>query len=110
MPTEADADKLCLPQLERNQGNTPKARSTQAQAAFVLRSQLNDLRAEIEQAVDAFRAAYANVKANDPEQLRVAREVRDKIEQAYKVCGKTLLELLDAERAYRDTRRTYTLG
>jgi cobalt-zinc-cadmium efflux system outer membrane protein len=110
MPTWDVSVNLSLPLFDRNQGNIAKARSTQAQAAFVLRSQLNDLRAEIEQAVDAFRAAYANVKANDPEQLRVAREVRDKIEQAYKVGGKTLLELLDAERAYRDTRRTFTLG
>jgi cobalt-zinc-cadmium efflux system outer membrane protein len=110
MPTWDVSVTLSLPLFDRNQGNIAKARSTQAQAAFMLRSQLNDLRAEIEQAADAFRAAYANVKANAPEQLRVARDVRDKIEQAYKVGGKTLLELLDAERAYRDTRRTYILG
>jgi cobalt-zinc-cadmium efflux system outer membrane protein len=101
---------LSLPLFDRNQGNIDKARSTEVQTALTLQSQLNDLRAEVEQAVDAFRIAYANVTTNDPEQLRTAREVRDKIEQSYKAGGKTLLELLDAERAYRDARRTSILG
>jgi cobalt-zinc-cadmium efflux system outer membrane protein len=101
---------LSLPFFDRNQGNIAKARSTEAQAVLTLQSQLNDLRAEIEQAVDAFRIAKANVTVNDPEQLRTAQGVRDKIEEAYKAGGKTLLELLDAERAYRDARRTYILG
>jgi cobalt-zinc-cadmium efflux system outer membrane protein len=101
---------LSVPLFDRNQGNVGKARSTEVQAALSLQAQLNDLRAEVEQAVDAFRNAYANVTANDPEQLRTARDVRDRIEGAYKAGGKTLLELLDAERAYRDARRTYILG
>jgi cobalt-zinc-cadmium efflux system outer membrane protein len=101
---------LSLPLFDRNQGNIAKARSTEVQTTLTLQAQLNDLRAEVEQAVDAFRAAHANVTANDPEQLRTAQSVRDRIEQAYKAGGKTLLELLDAERAYRDARRTYILG
>jgi cobalt-zinc-cadmium efflux system outer membrane protein len=101
---------LSLPLFDRNQGNVNKASSTEAQAALSLQAQLSDLRAEIEQTVDAFRIAYANVTTNDPEQLRTARDVRDRIEGSYKAGGKTLLELLDAERAYRDARRTYILG
>jgi cobalt-zinc-cadmium efflux system outer membrane protein len=101
---------LSLPLFDRNQGNVAKARSTEVQVAQSLQAQLNDLRAELEQAVDAFRLAYANVTANDPEQLRTAQDVRDRIEGSYKAGGKTLLELLDAERAYRDARRTYILG
>jgi cobalt-zinc-cadmium efflux system outer membrane protein len=101
---------LSLPLFDRNQGNVAKARSAEVQTALMLQAQLNDLRAEVEQAVDAFRVAYANVTANDPEQLRTARDVRDRIEESYKAGGKTLLELLDAERAYRDARRTYILG
>jgi cobalt-zinc-cadmium efflux system outer membrane protein len=101
---------LSLPLFDRNQGNIAKARSTEVQTALTLQAQLNDLRAEVEQAVDGFRIAYANVTVNDPEQLRTAQSVRDRIEQAYKAGGRTLLELLDAERAYRDARRTYILG
>jgi cobalt-zinc-cadmium efflux system outer membrane protein len=101
---------LSVPLFDRNQGNIAKARSTEAQTALNLQSQLLDLRAEVEQAVDAFRAAYANVTSLDPEQLKAARNVRDKIEAGYKAGGRTLLELLDAEKAYRDANRTYILG
>jgi cobalt-zinc-cadmium efflux system outer membrane protein len=110
MPTWDASVTLSLPLFDRNQGNVAKARSTEVQTALTLRAQLNDLRAEVEQAVDAFRAAYASVRANDPEQLRTARAVRDRIEVAYKAGGKTLLEVLDAERAARDAYRTYILG
>jgi outer membrane protein, heavy metal efflux system len=102
---------VSIPVFDRNQGNVAKARSVEVQTALTLRSQLNDLRAEVEQAVDAFRVAAANVKANDPEQLKTARDVRDKIEAAYKAAGgRSLLEVLDAERAYRDAYRTYILS
>jgi cobalt-zinc-cadmium efflux system outer membrane protein len=110
MPTWDVSTVVSVPLFDRNQGNIAKARSTAVQTALTLRAQLNDLRAEVEQAVDAFRAAYVNVTTNDPEQLRTARSVRDRIEEAYKAGGKTLLELLDAERAYRDAYRTYIMG
>jgi cobalt-zinc-cadmium efflux system outer membrane protein len=101
---------LSVPLFDRNQGNIAKARSTELQTALTLQSQLLDLRAEVEQAVETFRAAYANVTTLDPEQLKAARDVRDKIEAGYKAGGRTLLELLDAEKTYRDANRTYIMG
>jgi cobalt-zinc-cadmium efflux system outer membrane protein len=101
---------LSVPLFDRNQGNIAKARSAEVQTALMLQSQLLDLRAEVEQAVDVFRAAYANVTSLDPEQLKAARNVRDKIEAGYKAGGRTLLEVLDAEKAYRDANRTYIMG
>jgi cobalt-zinc-cadmium efflux system outer membrane protein len=110
MPSWDTSLNVSLPLFDRNQGNIAKARSTEAQTVLTLRATLNDLRAEVEQAVDGFRIAHANTTGIDPEEVRAAREVRDKIETSYKNGGKTLLELLDAERAYRDARRTYILG
>jgi cobalt-zinc-cadmium efflux system outer membrane protein len=101
---------VSIPLFDRNQGNVAKARSAEAQTALNLQSQLNDLRAEVEQAVDAFRVAHANVTVNDPEELRTARSVQEKIEAGYKAGRRTLLEVLDAERAYRDAYRTYIGG
>jgi cobalt-zinc-cadmium efflux system outer membrane protein len=101
---------VSLPLFDRNQGNIAKARSVEVQTALTLQSQLFDLRSEVAQAAEAFRAAIANVTANDPEQLKAAQNVRDKIEAGYKAGGRTLLEVIDAERAYRDTYRTYTLS
>jgi cobalt-zinc-cadmium efflux system outer membrane protein len=110
MPSWDTSLNVSLPLFDRNQGNIAKARSTEAQTVLTLRATLNDLRAEVEQAVDGFRIAHANTTGIDPEEVRAAREVRDKIETSYKNGGKTLLELLDAERAYRDAQRTYILG
>lgn len=99
-----------IPLFDRNQGNIAKAQSVQRQASLNLRAQLVDLRSEIEQAVQAYRAAYVTVTADDPEQLKVAENVRDKIKMAYELGGRPLIEVLDAQRAYRDTYRLYITG
>jgi len=101
---------VTVPLFDRNQGNIRKAESALAQSCFDLEAQLVTAHAEIEQAVAEFQAARADVAAIGPEQLRAARSVRDRTEAAYRVGGKTLLDLLDAERAYRDTYRTYIMG
>jgi cobalt-zinc-cadmium efflux system outer membrane protein len=68
------------------------------------------LRAEIVEAVQEFRTAYQNAGAVAEEQVRLARDVRDSIEKSFQVGGRTLLEVLDAEREYRDTYRTYIMN
>ena len=101
---------LSLPLFDRNQGNIAKAQSVRLQATFNLRAQLVNLRSEVEQAVQAYRAAYVTVTADDPEQLKAAANVRDKIKMAYELGGRPLIEVLDAQRAYRDTYRLYITG
>src|SRR5439155_25803334 len=71
---------MSLPVFDRNQGNVVKAQATQAQTYYNLLTQLVSLRAEIEQAVQEFRAAYVNVTSDDPKQLKLAQSVRDRIE------------------------------
>jgi cobalt-zinc-cadmium efflux system outer membrane protein len=94
-----------LPFCDRNQGNIAKAKSVLAQNAFNLEAGLVALRAEIVQVVREFQTAYRNATAVTSEQLRVARDVRDSINKAYEVGGRTLLEVLDAQRNYRETYR-----
>ena len=101
---------LPLPFFDRNQGNIAKARSIRSQSAFNLEAGLIDLRAEIVEAVQEFRTAYQNAGAVAEEQVRLARDVRDSIEKSFQVGGRTLLEVLDAEREYRDTYRTYIMN
>src|SRR5262249_17767786 len=97
---------MSLPVFDRNQGNVAKAQATHAQIYYNLQTQLVSLRAEIEQAVQEFRAAYVNVTSDDPKQLELAESVRDRIEAAYKKGGRTLLDVIDAQRAYRETYRS----
>ncbi|HEY8096512.1 MAG TPA: TolC family protein, partial [Methylobacter sp.] len=47
---------------------------------------------------------------DDPGQLEAAKNVRDKINQAYALGGKTLIEVLDAQRVYLETYRMHITG
>jgi len=99
-----------VPLFDRNQGNLHKAQSVATQAALNLEAQLAQLHAEIKQAVAEFESAKDDATSTGPEQLRTARSVRDRTEAGFRAGGKTLLEVIDAENAYRDTHRTYVLA
>jgi cobalt-zinc-cadmium efflux system outer membrane protein len=108
-----DADSVTVsltatvPLFDRNQGNRNKARSVAVQNRLNLEAGLVDLRAEIEQEVQDFRTAYLNAKAIAQDQLKLAAEVRDSITKAYEAGGRPLIDVLDAERNYRETYRLY---
>src|SRR5262249_39489 len=92
-----------LPLFDRNQGNRAKAESVLAQSNFHLQAGLVDLRAEIEQVVQDFRTAYQNARSIAQDQLKVAAEIRDSITTAYNAGGRPLIDVLDAQRNYRET-------
>jgi cobalt-zinc-cadmium efflux system outer membrane protein len=99
-----------LPVFDRNQGNIAKAHSRKTQAEHNLNMQLVYLRAEIVQAVKNFRAARDALLIDDPGQLEAARNVRDKIRAAYELGGKPLIDVLDAQRGYRETYRLHIIS
>jgi cobalt-zinc-cadmium efflux system outer membrane protein len=109
-PTYTAQMNVSVPLFDRNQGNISKAESALAQSCFNLQAQLVQTEADIEQAVAEFQAAQTDVSSIGLKQLQAARNVRDRTEAAFRLGGKTLLEVLDAERAYRDTYRTYILS
>jgi len=98
---------VSVPLLDRNQGNIAKARSVQRQANLTLRAQLVELHAEVEQAVKEYQTAYMTVTTDDPTRLKAAEHERDEIRVAYELGGKSLIEVLDAQRMYRDMYRLY---
>jgi cobalt-zinc-cadmium efflux system outer membrane protein len=98
---------MTLPFFDRNQGNIARARSVMAQNAFNLDAGLVDLRAEMVQAVQELQTAYWTAVSVAAEQLKLATDVRDRITAAYQVGGRSLLEVLDAQRNYRETYRLY---
>jgi cobalt-zinc-cadmium efflux system outer membrane protein len=98
---------MSLPVFNRNQGGRAKAASQVAQYQFEYRAALADLRAEVETADRQLRAARANAEAIAAEQLKLAREVLESVTAAYQAGGRPLLDLLDAQRNFRDTYRTY---
>ena len=108
-----DADSLqatvtmTLPVLDRNQGNRWKARSVAMQNSFNLKGGLVDLRSEITQAHSDFVTAYRNTQAIGQEQMKSAQAVLDSIIKGKEFGGRPVINVLDAECAYRETHRAF---
>ena len=98
---------MSLPLFNRNQGNRAKAASLVVQSQYGLQAGLVELRSEIEQVVQEFRTARDNAQAVADEQIKLAEQVRDSMNMAYEAGGRPLLDLLDAQRNYRETYRLY---
>ncbi len=96
-----------VPLFDRNQGNRAKAQSVATQNCYNLQAGLVDLRAEIDKVVCDFSTAYENAQSVAQEQIKLAADVRDSIVKAYHAGGRLLIDVLDAERSYRDTYRLY---
>ncbi len=101
---------MTVPLFNRNQGNRAKAASVVAQSNLELQAGLVDLRAEIVEVVQALRTARQNATLVAQEELRLAREVRDSINKAYEAGGRPLIDVLDAQRNFRETYRIYIIS
>jgi cobalt-zinc-cadmium efflux system outer membrane protein len=101
------AATMTLPFFDRNQGNRAKAVSMVAQNQFQYQAAVVALRAEIATAAQEYKAAQATATDIASDQLRLARGVRDSIATAFQVGGRPLVDLLDAERNFRETYRAY---
>ncbi|MEI7687281.1 MAG: TolC family protein [Planctomycetota bacterium] len=96
-----------LPFFDRNQGGRANAASKLAQSHYELQTGLVDLRSEIEQVQNDYRFAVQSAKAVAEEQLKLAEQVRESINKANEAGGQPLLNVLDAQRNFRETYRIY---
>ncbi len=99
--------EVSLPFFDRNQGNIAHARSAARQAQALLDAGRIDLHAEVEQALRSYRVAFERVTTFDVQSLQLAQAARARIEAAYALGGRTLLEVLEARAAYRDVFREH---
>lgn len=98
---------MSVPIFDRNQGNIAKAEAIHRRAYFGYEVALLDIEAEVEQVVAELKAAQENAKSVSEEQLQLAAKVRDSIVESYEAGGRTLIEVLDAQRNYRETYLLY---
>jgi cobalt-zinc-cadmium efflux system outer membrane protein len=96
-----------LPIFDRNQGNRMGARSSATQSQFELEAGELELWSEVESILAELAAARDNASAVSEQELRLAVQVLESIRQAYAIGGRTLLDLLDAQRNYRETYRAF---
>lgn len=98
---------MSVPIFDRNQGKIAKAQASHRQVHCQYQVRVLEVRAEVQQAVAELRAAEDNARAVADEQLTLAKKVRDSIVEAYELGGRPLIDVLDAQRNYRETYRLY---
>ncbi|MCS6976029.1 MAG: TolC family protein [Gemmatales bacterium] len=96
-----------LPLFDRNQGNRYRAASVAVQQQLELQAGLVELRAEVIEADQNLRTALANARAVAEQQLTLANEVRNSLNRAYEEGGRPLIDVLDAQRNFRETYRLF---
>jgi len=98
---------VTVPLFDRNQGNRAKARSALAQSNHQLQAGIVDLRAEIVEADRNFRTAHQLTHTIATEEVHLSKEVRDIMIEGFRAGGRPLIDVLDAERSYRETMRLF---
>lgn len=96
-----------LPLFNRNQGGIARAAAERQQAASRARVAELTVRLEVQQAANAVDVNRERVQYIEREYLTAARESRDIILASYRLGAADLIDFLDAQRAFRDTVRTY---
>jgi cobalt-zinc-cadmium efflux system outer membrane protein len=92
-----------LPLTDRNQGNIRRAQAAVAERRFDYLGDRADALAEVEAALANYSDSVEHLTLfNTPETMKAARDLRADMEAAYRAGTRRLIELLDAQRAYRD--------
>ncbi len=96
-----------LPAFDRNQGGIAEAEADLFEAQANLYALRIEVGAEVEEAARSLEAAREILASFDAEALSSAERARATIEEAYGLGGRSLLELLDAQQAYRGVYGEY---
>jgi cobalt-zinc-cadmium efflux system outer membrane protein len=96
-----------LPIFNRNQGEIARARSQQQQLDAKTRALEADIGADLDAAFTEYTSARGIVERIERDMLTQARDVRTTMEYSYRRGEASLVEFLDAVRAFNDTARSY---
>jgi outer membrane protein, heavy metal efflux system len=96
-----------LPVFNRNQGEIERARREQQQIQARIHALEADIQTEVENAYQQYVTARDLLESIERDMLAQARDVRQITEYSYKRGEASLVELLDAQRAFNDTVQSY---
>lgn len=96
-----------LPLFNRNQGTIARAEAEQRQAALARAAVQADVALDVQQAANALEVSRARVASIEREFLDNAEQSVAIARNSYQLGAATLIDLLDAQRTWRETRRTY---
>jgi len=95
-----------LPVWNRNQGEIERARREQEQIVARIRAAEADLRTEVRNAWTQYNTSRGLLESIERDLLGQAREVRDTMEYSYRRGEASLVEFLDAQRAFNEARQS----
>jgi cobalt-zinc-cadmium efflux system outer membrane protein len=96
-----------LPVFNRNQGEIERARQEDRQIEARIRAAEASIDNEVETAYQQFSSSRDLLSEIEKNMLNEARDVRQITEYSYRRGEASLLELLDAQRAFNDAMQTY---
>jgi cobalt-zinc-cadmium efflux system outer membrane protein len=92
-----------LPLTDRNQGQIRKAQALAAERQLTYLGDRAEALADVEASLVTYEDAVEHLtQFNTPETLKAAYDLRKNMEAAYRAGDRKLVELLDAQKAYRD--------
>ncbi|MGV3519968.1 TolC family protein [Luteitalea sp.] len=96
-----------LPFWDRNQGGIARAEAERSVAESNLKAVELTAQLEIQRAAHAVETNRQRMEYIEARGLASAKDARDVVSESYRLGAATLLDFLDAQRAFRDTQRLY---
>jgi outer membrane protein, heavy metal efflux system len=96
-----------LPVFNRNQGEVERVRLERQQLEQRLRAARNSAAADVESTYEQYAIATTMLSNLETDMLDQSRQIRRTAEESYRAAKVSLLEFLDAQRAYTDTMQSY---
>jgi cobalt-zinc-cadmium efflux system outer membrane protein len=96
-----------IPVFNRNQGEIERARLEHQQLEARINALRASIAAEVETAYEQYSTSRSMVDSLEKDMLQQARDVRNTTEYSYRRGEASLIEFLDAQRAYNDTIQSY---
>jgi cobalt-zinc-cadmium efflux system outer membrane protein len=93
--------------FNRNQGGVARAEAEGRRAAQLTDAAATRVRLDVQQALNALDVSAARVDYIEREYLGNAEQTRDTVLASYRLGAADLIDLLDSQRGFRDTVRTY---
>lgn len=96
-----------LPFYNRNQGEIARAEAERQQITSRITALQFSISSEVKTAYQSFASSRTLVQEIENNLLKPAQEARDTVGYTYKSGASTLIEFLDAQRAFNDTMQSY---
>jgi len=96
-----------LPLFNRNQGEIERARQEHQQIELRLRGLEATIRSDVDTAYEQYSTAKGLLETIERDMLQQSQDVRQIMEYSYRRGEATLVEFLDAQRAFNETTQAY---